>query len=141
MISVIKDGVWGLIAEFAYGISGIELRVCSMASLKKRMNTHTGKVRPTSGWTIRIQKAITKRLKRRSMTCLRQAVMANRLCRWFDVPCETHWGVVKDERQLSAHVWVTSGQRVLSGKDDFSRYAIMTAKEVKEDGIDNPNQA
>jgi hypothetical protein len=66
------------------------------------------------GWAVR---AVASRTPWTS-TCLMQAVAGAALLRRRRIPAQVHFGVAKDSEQpdgLSAHAWLTCGERVLTG--------------------------
>jgi len=69
--------------------------------------------------------AVSRRLPWRS-SCLVQALAAEALLNRYGCPARLHIGVSKEtDRTLLAHAWVESGDLVVVGAGDLTRYAAL----------------
>ncbi len=55
--------------------------------------------------------------------CLDQGLAAHWLMRFRGIPSVFHYGINPAGRELSAHVWVSLGERILVGEDEAERHA------------------
>jgi len=74
------------------------------------------------GWAVR---TMANRLPWRNV-CFPQALAALWMLKWRRIPATVYFGVMRDEnRTLSAHAWVRSGQQLLTGANGHEQFTVV----------------
>lgn len=65
--------------------------------------------------------------------CFDQALTAATMLRWRKLPYTLYLGVDKTASEMKAHAWLRSGNRILTGKDTISQYAVIASFSFSSD--------
>ena len=66
--------------------------------------------------------------------CFDRGLAAHWMMRWSGVPSILHYGIDPRDEELSAHVWVSLGGRILIGEEEAGRHAEVTSFPMRPGG-------
>lgn len=132
-----RQKIWFVCCYFFSGIARAYILFLPFRWLAPRLGTHYQNIQLATvvseeqeklAWRIgRITEMACKYTPWESK-CLVQAVLAKHILAYYKIPCVMYLGVIKskDDNDLKAHAWLSTGRWVITGRDGHQPFTIVS---------------